>query len=272
MRTSGSWPTDSTASCSTDTAPPAGLVCAIHQPNLFPRLSTVAKLFAADVWIVLDDVQFARRDYQHRARLAPAAGAPGPIRWLSVPTHLPAGRATLIRDARMVDPARGRRRSADLLREHYRGAPHWAAFRNQLDAFLDVFERTDRTGAVAQESTLLLLSMVGWSGQVPASTDLHSSSDRSQRLADLGQLEQAGEEVAARDAGLAHSCGPGAAPHRESSTMTDRRSATAARPGGLRGGVRGRGRLAPRRRGDRPRPGITSGGAWCSVAPRPPTG
>ncbi|MFE7111305.1 WbqC family protein [Streptomyces sp. NPDC057575] len=43
----------------------AGLVCAIHQPNLLPRLSTVAKILAADVWIVLDDVQFARRDFQH---------------------------------------------------------------------------------------------------------------------------------------------------------------------------------------------------------------
>jgi hypothetical protein len=32
----------------------------IHQPNLFPRLSTLAKLFSADQWIVLDDVQFAR--------------------------------------------------------------------------------------------------------------------------------------------------------------------------------------------------------------------
>jgi hypothetical protein len=38
-------------------------VCAIHQPNLFPRTSTVAKLLAADVWVVLDDVQFYARDY-----------------------------------------------------------------------------------------------------------------------------------------------------------------------------------------------------------------
>ncbi|WP_372500251.1 WbqC family protein [Sphaerisporangium perillae] len=39
--------------------------------NLFPRLTTLAKVFAADCWIVLDDVQFTRRDYRHRARLAP---------------------------------------------------------------------------------------------------------------------------------------------------------------------------------------------------------
>ncbi|MFW6692959.1 WbqC family protein [Streptomyces sp. MAR4 CNX-425] len=61
---------DSTAASSRPERSPAlpGAVCAIHQPNLFPRLSTLAKLYAADRWIVLDDVQFARRDYQHRAR------------------------------------------------------------------------------------------------------------------------------------------------------------------------------------------------------------
>lgn len=40
----------------------SGGLRAIHQPNLFPRLTTLAKLFAADYWIVLDDVQFTRRD------------------------------------------------------------------------------------------------------------------------------------------------------------------------------------------------------------------
>ncbi|GEB60098.1 WbqC family protein [Streptomyces gardneri] len=58
-------------------------MCAIHQPNLFPRLTTLAKLFAADTWIVLDDVQFTRRDYQHRTRLA-ALSDPDRTKWLSI--------------------------------------------------------------------------------------------------------------------------------------------------------------------------------------------
>ncbi|MCZ4102947.1 MULTISPECIES: WbqC family protein [Streptomyces] len=36
----------------------------------------------ADVWVVLDDVQFVRRDYQHRARLA-ALDDPQQHQWLS---------------------------------------------------------------------------------------------------------------------------------------------------------------------------------------------
>ncbi|MEU6485676.1 WbqC family protein [Streptomyces sp. NPDC046887] len=78
------------ASSHPDSSAP-GRLCAIHQPNLFPRLSTLAKLYAADCWIVLDDVQFARRDYQHRARLA-ALRDPRQRQWLTLPTRLPSGR------------------------------------------------------------------------------------------------------------------------------------------------------------------------------------
>ncbi|WP_324603507.1 WbqC family protein [Streptomyces sp. SPB074] len=62
--------TASRATSSGSDLPAPGGQCAIHQPNLFPRLPTLAKLFTADYWIVLDDVQFTRRDYQHRVRLA----------------------------------------------------------------------------------------------------------------------------------------------------------------------------------------------------------
>lgn len=68
----------------------AGLPCAIHQPNFLPRLSTLAKLYTADIWIILDNVQFTRRDYQHRCYLAPAADAQLPGRWLTIPATAPA--------------------------------------------------------------------------------------------------------------------------------------------------------------------------------------
>jgi hypothetical protein len=77
-----------------------GLLCAIHQPNFFPRLSTLAKLFTADIWIILDDVQFARHDYQHRCHLAPVGDDRLPERWLTVPVHLPSGRRPSSRTSR----------------------------------------------------------------------------------------------------------------------------------------------------------------------------
>jgi hypothetical protein len=102
----------------------AGLLCAIHQPNFLPRRSTFAKLYAADIWIILDDVQFTRRDYQNRCYLTPVADAQFPGRWLTIPVHLPGGRATLIRDVRLAEPALTAKRTSGILRDYYRRAPY----------------------------------------------------------------------------------------------------------------------------------------------------
>jgi hypothetical protein len=177
--------TASPAASSPELPPPGGL-CAIHQPTLFPRLTTLAKLFAADYWVVLDDVQFARRDYQHRTRLA-ALDDPQRRQWLTIPTHLPSGRPTLIRDAVIADPVRSPRRTAMMLRHHYRASSHWSAFERALVPLLDLFEATDKTAEIAEASTRLLLNLLGWQGQI-LSSSLPARSGRSQHLADLAAV------------------------------------------------------------------------------------
>ncbi|MDK9498232.1 WbqC family protein [Streptomyces katrae] len=159
-------------------------MCAIHQPNFFPRLSTLAKLFAADVWVVLDDVQFARRDYQHRARLATLADL-GDRRWLSLATHLPQGRSTLIRDARLADSARCLRRTQGLTRQLYGQSPYWPAVKQVVQRVLETISTTKSTAVVAEASTSLLLEVVGWPGSVVHSSSLAKRAGRSTRLVDL---------------------------------------------------------------------------------------
>ncbi|MFD6802781.1 WbqC family protein [Streptomyces cyaneofuscatus] len=182
-RTNPSSMTASPAVSSFPDLPEAGGLCAIHQPNLFPRLTTLAKLFSADYWIVLDDVQFTRRDYQHRARLG-ALDESDRRQWLTVPTRLPHGRPTLIRDALIDDPDRARRKTAGMLRQHYGASPYWPALARVLVPVLDAFN-TGRTAAVAAASTRVLLDLLGWQGQILTSSDLSSRPGRSQRLADL---------------------------------------------------------------------------------------
>ncbi|MEU7224393.1 WbqC family protein [Streptomyces chrestomyceticus] len=182
--TSPSSRTASTAVSLLPDLPPPGGRCAIHQPNFFPRLTTLAKLFAADYWIVLDDVQFARRDYQHRARLA-ALNDPARRQWLTVPTHLPNGRSTAIRDAEIVDPVRARRRIRRTLQHCYGASPHWPTLKPALDPALDLIATGGRTAPVAEASTRTLLEFLGWSGRILHSSSLPSRPGRTERLADL---------------------------------------------------------------------------------------
>lgn len=75
---------------------------AIHQPNFFPRLKVIEKLTRADIWIVLDDVAFNRRDYQHRALLYPIRKG---VRtgWYTIPVSCLAGHLTRIKDVEVFD-------------------------------------------------------------------------------------------------------------------------------------------------------------------------
>lgn len=159
-------------------------LCAIHQPNFFPRLSTLAKLHVADVWVVLDDVQYNGRDYQNRCRLA-RLNAPPDWQWLSLPVHRPQGRHSRIVDVRLIEPSRSKDRAVRLVKHFYRQSPYWPVLETVLQSVLDVMDNADRVADVAETSTLALLHLLGWHGHVQHSRELDSSNERSQRLADL---------------------------------------------------------------------------------------
>jgi hypothetical protein len=163
----------------------AGLLCAIHQPNFLPRLSTLAKLYAADIWVILDDVQFARRDYQHRCYLAPAPDARLPGRWLTLPVHLPGGRATLIRDARLAEPALTAKRTTGILRQYCRRAPYRSDVLELIPGIEESITGTGRLADVSERATIALLRLLNWPGAVYRSSGTLARAGRSERLADL---------------------------------------------------------------------------------------
>jgi hypothetical protein len=160
------------------------LTCAIHQPNLFPRLSTLAKLYAADVWIVFDGVQFNHRDYQHRARLA-ALEDVGRQQWLSLPVHRPFGRSTRINEVLLLEPDKSARRAQQLVQQHYRRAPHWDDLRGIVEDVAAAIAVSTLLADVTEVSTRLLLKQLGWRGSVIRSSELAARRERSARLADL---------------------------------------------------------------------------------------
>jgi hypothetical protein len=158
--------------------------CAIHQPNLFPRLSTLAKLHATDTWVVLDDVQFTRGAYQQRCRLATVSD-PARQQWLTIPVHLPQGRATPINQVRVIDPAATRHRLHRLLQQYYARSRYWPAFEHTLTQVLASLDTSDLLADLSEASTRALLALTGWRGEVSRSSGLTACTDKSQRLAEL---------------------------------------------------------------------------------------
>lgn len=167
-----------------------GRTCAVHQPNLFPRLSTLAKLFAADCWVILDDVQFVRRDYQHRCRVG-TPGVPESHQWLSLPVHRPQGRATLVNRVKIADTRTARRRLEGLLTQHYGRTRHWPGVRDALHQVTELIDHTNRLDEIAIASTQVLLNLVGWSGNTVRSSTFDVGRERSSRLAELSAAVRA---------------------------------------------------------------------------------
>jgi hypothetical protein len=58
------------------------VLVSIHQPDHLPWAGFFEKMLRADVFVILDDVQFSRGDFQNRNRVKGPEGA----QWLTVPT------------------------------------------------------------------------------------------------------------------------------------------------------------------------------------------
>jgi len=58
-------------------------ILAAHQPQYLPYPGVIQKIAAADVFVMQDDLQFARQEWQNRNRIRTQAG----YRWLTIPVQ-----------------------------------------------------------------------------------------------------------------------------------------------------------------------------------------
>ena len=113
------------------------MLVAIHQPLYLPWLGYLSRMAQADLFVLLDHVQFERRNYQNRARIA----LNGEARWLTVPLEQ-RSRDESIAEKRVDNRLPGARHWSRIhfltLRHAYREAPHAATV---LPALRAVYER-----------------------------------------------------------------------------------------------------------------------------------
>ena len=59
------------------------MIIAIHQPNYLPYLGFFDKMKKSDIFVIYDDAQFNKREFQHRNRIRVNNG----WKWLTVPVE-----------------------------------------------------------------------------------------------------------------------------------------------------------------------------------------
>jgi len=156
------------------------MIVAAHQPAYLPWLGYLDKMAKADLFVVMDDLPFETRSFQHRQRVKLNTG----VGWLTVPVeHGP--RTERILDKRIDHAAspHWQRRAWRTLESHYARAPYFARYADELR---EVYERS-WTDLVELDLELLALARRWMCIRVPilrAST-LELAGTGTDRLIDL---------------------------------------------------------------------------------------
>ncbi len=153
----------------------------IHQPDFLPYLGFFHRLLAADVFVMLDHVQFVRdtsRAWTHRDVIKTPQGE----RWLTLSvTRAPHG--TPINEVELAPGVGWRDANLSLIRENYRRAPFFTELFPQLEALysLQVHRLVDFNIA----SVALLLELFDLSLPTVLSSSLDPRGQKNELLVDL---------------------------------------------------------------------------------------
>lgn len=158
------------------------MIVAAHQPHYLPWLGYLDKLSKADVFVVMDDLQYEAQNFQNRQRVKLNNG----VSWLTVPLEKGA-QADRICDKRIAHGGSARehwqRRTWLTLVTHYGKAPHWAAYADELH---DLYTRRwERLVELDLHVLGLARRWLGITGPVLQSSSLGLVGHKTDRIIDL---------------------------------------------------------------------------------------
>jgi len=110
-------------------------IVGIHQPNYLPYLGFFDKMIKSDIFIIYDDAQFNKSDFQHRNRIRIYHGS----KWLTVPVekkHIPINEITVKNDVKMG----GLKWGDDHLKQiadNYKNSPYYNKYKDSLRKIYD---------------------------------------------------------------------------------------------------------------------------------------
>ena len=167
------------------------MIVAIHQPQFMPWLGYFDKMDQADCFVLLDNVQYKKNEWQNRNRIKTAQG----IQWLTVPVRytFPA----LIMEVEVNQNNNWRRKHFQALLTNYSKAVHWEAARDALEGFYA--QDWEMLTAVSQASIEWLRGMLGIDTKLLLGSQMELSEDPTERLLDICRVVEADTYLAGAD-------------------------------------------------------------------------
>jgi WbqC-like protein family len=152
---------------------------AIVQSSYIPWKGYFDLIRGSDEFILLDDVQFTRRDWRSRNRIKTKDG----LSWLTIPVHNKGRYLQAINDVSVSDLAWGAQHWRRI-RESYGRSPFFADYAPVLEP---LFQRpvSDRLSQINRAFITAIGELLGISTPIRWSTDYEARAGRNERLLDL---------------------------------------------------------------------------------------
>lgn len=136
------------------------MLVAIHQPHYLPWLGYLHRMAQADLFILLDHVQFERGNYQNRTRVR----VNGQPHWLTVPVIAGSQKDT-IREKRVDNSVAWARAHFETLRRAYANAGYFSTYASELKAIYQakwdrLVDLNDQLIAVLRDACGIVTPMV----------------------------------------------------------------------------------------------------------------
>jgi hypothetical protein len=152
---------------------------AIVQSSYIPWKGYFDLIRASDEFILLDDVQFTKRDWRSRNRIKTKDG----VTWLSIPVHTKGRYLQTIADTTIADPSWSRRHWHAICGA-YANAPFFNAY---ASPFAELYERpvSERLSEVNHSLIVAVCQAFGLTTPIRWSSHYYPCEGRNERLIDL---------------------------------------------------------------------------------------
>ena len=154
------------------------MIIAIHQPQFMPWLGYFDKMDRCDIFVLLDNVQFKKNEYQNRNKIKTSQG----WEWFTLPVKYRYPQR--ISEVLIENSFNWRKKHLHALETNYRKSPHFERYIDRFDRFYQ--QEWQSLSQVNIASVRLLRELMGIDTRMMIASEMEGLSDEpNQRLIDI---------------------------------------------------------------------------------------
>jgi len=166
------------------------MIIGIHQPNYLPYLGFFDKMAKSDIFVIYDDAQFNKSDFQHRNRIRIYHG----WKWLTVPVEkkrIPINEVKIRNEVKTWKGVMWEEDHFNNIRDNYKDTSYYSMYEEELTR---IYKRTyEKLVDLNMELIRFLMKAFDIDVEIVFSSDLGFTSKSTQRLVEI--VEALGGDV-----------------------------------------------------------------------------